>query len=58
MNGYMGLFLETGDPAFYMMAKQGNADTTAASSGAAGRMAHSGGNRWNDPETEEETSPR
>ena len=33
MNGYMELFLETGNPAFYMMAKQeGAAADSAASS--------------------------
>ena len=34
MNGYMDLFLETGSPAFYMMAKQAAEATPAALDGA------------------------
>lgn len=48
MNGYMDLFLETGNPAFYMMAKQENAG--AASGGAA--------NHLDAPTAKEAASPR
>ena len=50
MNGYMNLFLETGNPAFYMMARQEDAAADAVSGGAE-----------NHPENltaEEGTSPR
>ena len=35
MSGYMDLFLETGNPAFYMMAKQEAGVPDAAAGGAA-----------------------
>lgn len=50
MNGYMELFLETGSPAFYMMAKQEGVSVPIAPSGAADRR--------ESPTAEEETSPR
>ena len=50
MNGYMDLFLETGNPAFYMMAKQESSAAHAAADGAACRLEN--------PSTEEGTSPR
>lgn len=62
MNGYMGLFLETGDPAFYMMARKTNESAGAAHGGAARSAAYGavGGatTRSDKPETEEEASPR
>ena len=46
MNGYMDLFLETGDPAFYILAKQENAASDAAAC------------RLENPAAEEGASPR
>ena len=40
MNGYMDLFLETGNPAFYMMAKQGGAASGTAGGTARGAPGH------------------
>ena len=48
MNGYMDLFLETGNPAFYMMAKQENVDATLSSAA----------NRSENLSAREEASPR
>ena len=54
MNGYMELFLETGSPAFYMMARQESAAAGAASGGAVDGAA----DRPENPTAEEGTSPR
>ena len=62
MNGYMDLFLETGNPAFYMMAKQENGTANAAASCPAGgapyRPANGPANRRGNLMAEEEASPR
>ena len=50
MNGYMDLFLETGNPAFYMMAKQEGKAASAATGGAS--------NRLESPMAEKGASPR
>ena len=54
MNGYMDLFLETGSPAFYMLAKQERSAAKAAAGGATGGAA----NRVKNSTAEEETSLR
>ena len=58
MNGYMDLFLETGNPAFYMMAKQENGAADAAAGGVLYRPADGAASRWGNLTAEEEASPR
>ena len=50
MSGYMDLFLETGNPAFYMMAKQESATARAAPGSAV--------NGVKNPTEKEGTSPQ
>ena len=58
MNGYMDLFLETGNPAFYMMAKQKSAAAGVVAGGAAGGTACNAADHWEDPAAKEGASPR
>ena len=58
MNGYMDLFLETGSPAFYMMARQEGAAAGAISGGAVDDAANGAANRPENPAAEEGASPR
>ena len=62
MNGYMELFLETGSPAFYMMAKQEGVAAGVISGGAVDgatyRVANSAANCPANPTAKEGTSPR